>query len=158
MEFTLYSSLNFTRHHNLALVGCCANLHHHHPQQCRRIPFLPILTSMLSLIRFQVFTSIIIGSPRRVRWKQPCLNISFSCLGQIGIMGEFRYACPPGCCISLLSSLENITIKERKRRLRGSSLRGMTGASGTELDPPAMTPSGFPRRPFQSTCIKPSAL
>lgn len=81
--------------------------------------FLPILISTLSIIRFLISASIIIGSPWRVGWKQTSINISFFGLGPTCIMGEFPYACPRGYCTSLLSSLENISVKGRKRDYGG---------------------------------------
>lgn len=81
------------------------------------------------------------------------MNAFFFCLEGTAVMEEFSYACPRGCCVSLLSPLENVTIKGRKkimgeREHPGAFLREIPGASGTELDASAMAPSGFPRKPL----------
>lgn len=67
------------------------------------------------------------------------MNAFFFCLEGTAVMEEFSDACPHGCCVSLLSPLEKVTIKGRKkimgeREHSGASLREIPGASGTELD------------------------
>lgn len=54
------------------------------------------------------------------------MNAFFFCLAGTAVMGEFSYACPHGCCVSLLSPLGNVTIKGRKK-IKGE--REHSGAS-----------------------------
>lgn len=63
-------------------------------------------------------------------------------------MGEFSYAGPHGCHVPFPSPLARVMIKGGK----GASLRGITGASRTELDPSTVAPLSFSKE-VTPTCL-----
>ena len=110
-------------------------------------------SAILTPPRFFIFASLIIESHLRVGWKWPC-HALFPLWGGTGIMGEFSYAGPHGCRVPFPSPLERVMIKGGK----GASLRGITGASRTELDPSTVAPSAFPRKLLPPVSLIPQAL